>query len=152
MLTAMAITAALCLLIGIVPGSLYSILPFSVEYEPYTTSHVITQIQLLFLASMAFTWLNRTGIYPPELRSTNLDFDYTYRRLLPAVVGVTLTVGSRACHELTALVRAVGSLISRGIYRLHGPEGVFARTWSTGAIAFWAVLGLGFYLLLYFLL
>ena len=23
----------------------------------------------------------RTGIYPPELRSTNLDFDWFYRRL-----------------------------------------------------------------------
>jgi len=39
----------------------------------------------------------------------------------------------------------------RLIYRLHGPEGVFARTWTTGAIAFWAVVVLCCYLVLYFL-
>jgi hypothetical protein len=35
------------------------------------------------------------------------------------------------------------------IYRLTGPTGVFARTWTTGAIAFWAVVGLFGFLLLY---
>ena len=33
---------------------------------------------------------------------------------------------------------------------LHGPQGIFARTWSTGAIAFWAVVFLYLLLLLYF--
>ena len=37
----------------------------------------------------------------------------------------------------------------RFIYRLHGPTGVFARSWTTGAIAFWAVIGLFGFLLLY---
>jgi hypothetical protein len=37
------------------------------------------------------------------------------------------------------------------VYHLHGPEGVFARTWSTGAIALWAVVVLGGFMLLYFL-
>ena len=37
----------------------------------------------------------------------------------------------------------------RLIYHLHGPKGVFARTWTTGAIAFWAVVGFLGFLLLY---
>jgi hypothetical protein len=37
-----------------------------------------------------------------------------------------------------------------GISHLHGPQGVFARTWSTGAIAFWAVVGLLAFLVLYY--
>jgi hypothetical protein len=36
------------------------------------------------------------------------------------------------------------------VYRLNGPEGVFARTWLTGSVAFWAVIVLCGYLL-YFL-
>ena len=48
-----------------------------------------------------------------------------------------------------ALSRGGGDRLHRLVYRLHGPEGVFARTWPTGAIAFWAVLVLCGFLLLY---
>ncbi len=152
MLLSMGITAALCILIGIFPGPLYRILPFPVDYNAYAGGHVLTQMQLLVLSALAFTVLKLTGIYPPELRSTNLDSDWAYRRLLPSVVRVCLTVGSQARAELTAAARSAGRWIYGLVFRLHGPEGVFARTWSTGSIAIWAVLGLGLYLLLYFLL
>jgi multicomponent Na+:H+ antiporter subunit D len=151
MLVAMVTMAAGCIIIGIFPRLLYSILPYSVEYEPYTTTHVITQLQILLFSALAFTVLKRTGIYPPELRSTNLDFDWAYRRAIPVAVSAAVRVGGAAQrHLLTLTKKALGS-VYRGIYHLHGPEGVFARTWTTGAIAFWAVLGLGFYLLLYLL-
>lgn len=150
MLIAMGVTAALCLFIGMVPGPLYSLLPFPVDYEPYTTSHVINQLQLLILSAAAFTFLKITHIYPPELRSTNLDFDWTYRRALPALVRVVMYVGGQAKEVLTGVTMSGLRLISREVYRFHGPEGVFARTWSTGSIVIWVVLGLGAYLLLYF--
>jgi multicomponent Na+:H+ antiporter subunit D len=51
---------------------------------------------------------------------------------------------------LSLLTEILAGRTYRLIYRLHGPEGVFARTWTTGAIAFWAVLGLFGFLLLYF--
>jgi len=150
MLIAMGVTAALCLFIGMVPGPLYSLLPFPVDYEPYTTSHVINQLQLLILSAAAFTFLKVTHIYPPELRSTNLDFDWTYRRALPALVRVVMYVGGQAKEVLTGVTMSGLRLISREVYRFHGPDGVFARTWSTGSIVVWVVLGLGAYLLLYF--
>ena len=81
MLAAMAIAAALCIGIGSFPTLFYSILPFQAEFHPYSLDHVVGQVQLLFLSALAFTLLMRTGIYPPELRSTNLDFDWFYRRL-----------------------------------------------------------------------
>jgi multicomponent Na+:H+ antiporter subunit D len=149
MLLAMGITAALCIFIGCIPGPLYSILPYSVDFNPYTAAHVITQLQLLLLATMAFAVLKRSGLYPAEMRCTNLDFDWTYRRAIPIAVSAAMRVGGVAQRSLLSMTeKALGS-VYRGIYHLHGPEGVFARTWTTGAIAFWAVLGLGFYLLLY---
>jgi multicomponent Na+:H+ antiporter subunit D len=150
MLVAMAGMAALCIGIGLFPKIFYGLLPFPVEYEPYTATHVITSYQLLLYSALAFTFLKVTHIYPPELRSTNLDFDWGYRRVLPAVVGWTMRVGQQARLAVRELARIVVDGVYRQIYRLHGPEGVFARTWSTGAIAFWAVLALWGFLLLYF--
>jgi multicomponent Na+:H+ antiporter subunit D len=86
MLIAMGLSAALCIGIGIFPEALYRILPFTVDYTPYTTTHVITQLQLLLFSALAFAFLIRSGIYPPELRSVNLDVDWIYRRAAPAVV------------------------------------------------------------------
>src|SRR5690606_35873861 len=43
MLIAMGITAALCIGLGVMPNLLYSILPFAVNYHPYSLEHVVTQ-------------------------------------------------------------------------------------------------------------
>jgi multicomponent Na+:H+ antiporter subunit D len=150
MLVAMVATALLCLLIGIFPGPLYDILPHPVEYQPYTADHVLTSYQLLIFATLAFAVLLRTGIYPPEMPSVNLDFDWTYRKALPAVASAAIRLGSRIRDDLRELTRLILDGIFRQIYRLHGPEGVFARTWSTGAIALCALLALWGFLLLYF--
>jgi multicomponent Na+:H+ antiporter subunit D len=150
MLVAMVASAALCLGIGIFPGPLYRILPFPVDYHPYTGDHVVTSYQLLVFATLAFAVLVRTGIYPPEKRSVNLDFDWTYRKLLPAAVAWAHRGISRLRTGFGGLARNTGSVVYREVYRLHGPEGVFARTWKTGAIALAAVLALCGFLLLYF--
>ncbi|MFC1529486.1 Na(+)/H(+) antiporter subunit D [Gemmatimonadota bacterium] len=150
MLITMGITAGICLFIGMVPGPLYSLLPFPVEYVPYTTAHVINQLQLLILSAAAFTFLKVTHIYPPELRSTNLDFDWTYRKALPALVGMGTRFVSSTHQAFIGMATNGLKAVSRGVFKLHGPEGVFARTWNTGAIVTWVVIGLGAYLLIYF--
>ncbi|MBL4721496.1 MAG: Na(+)/H(+) antiporter subunit D [Alphaproteobacteria bacterium] len=83
MLVAMGLAAALCIYIGVYPDPLYAILPYPVDYVPYTTGHVISMLQLLAFAALAFAVLQRTGLYPPELRSTVLDSDWVYRRFIP---------------------------------------------------------------------
>jgi multicomponent Na+:H+ antiporter subunit D len=151
MLLAMGITAALCLLIGIFPGPLYSILPYPVDYQPYTASHVITQLQLLIFSALAFTTLNLVGLYPPEKRATVLDSDWSYRRALPALVAFARRVGLGAWQAFLARLQGVLDAGLRTVHHLHGPdEGVFARTWSTGGVALVVVLMLAIYLVLYF--
>ena len=151
MLVAMVAGAVLCVAIGVFPGPLYEILPFQdVDYEPYTAGHVLTSFQLLLFAVLAFAVLMRTGIYPPEKAGINLDFDWTYRKMLPALIR-RIAASVRRFNEGFSIV--AGVLLGRAyrlVYRLHGPTGVFARTWNTGSIAFWAVLGLFGFLLLYY--
>ena len=71
----MTIAAVLCVFIGSNPSFLYSLLPYPVDYQPYTTTHVVLQLQVLFFSALAFTVLKLTHVYPPELPSTNLDVD-----------------------------------------------------------------------------
>lgn len=80
MLIAMGIAAILCIGIGSFPDLLYSLLPYETGYSAYDTTHVLAQIQLLLFSALAFVWLKLSGIYPPELRSTNIDAEWVYRK------------------------------------------------------------------------
>ena len=151
MLLAMALTAFLCIAIGVYPAPLYAILPFPVDFVPYTVTHVITQLQLLMFSALAFAVLMRSGIYPPELRSVNLDSDWIYRRFLPRIVGAVR-------RGLAALQQIAESLAERWLRRLlavvfhyHGPSGLLARTWPIGGAALCVLAMLGGFLLTYFL-
>jgi multicomponent Na+:H+ antiporter subunit D len=79
MLLSMGIAAVLCIFIGVYPYALYQILPYTVDFVPYTASHMIGQLQLLLFASLAFFVLITSGIYPPEQRKINLDSDWPFR-------------------------------------------------------------------------
>jgi multicomponent Na+:H+ antiporter subunit D len=151
MLAAMAIAAACCIGIGSLPWLFYQILPFKADYVPYTADHVVGQVQLLFLSALAFTLLMRTGIYPPELRSTNLDFDWFYRRL---GYSIAMSVGRGVDATWSAFVNALSIGMRKlvgDLQRYHGHDGVLARTWSTGSMAFWTTVMLGAYLVLSYL-
>jgi multicomponent Na+:H+ antiporter subunit D len=142
MLLAMGITAALCIGIGIFPGPLYDILPYAVDYEPYTSSHVLTQMQLLLFSALAFTVLMRTGIYPPELRSTNLDSDWVYRRLLPAAIDRI----ALAAETMGALIRnATGNIASALVNAGHSRR--TGQTWPVGTMSLWVAILLAVMLL-----
>jgi multicomponent Na+:H+ antiporter subunit D len=151
MLLAMGISAALCIGIGVFPDTLYGLLPFKVDFIPYTVEHVVTQLQLLFFSALAFTVLMRTGLYPPELRSVNLDFDWFYRR---AGYDVAVAAGrglQRLWDGFADLIGHAARGVVRGVYRHHGPGGALARTWPTGEMAFWTTVLLAAYLLLSYL-
>lgn len=148
MLVAMAIAAALCVGLGVYPEPLYALLPYTVDYVPYTTEHVVTQLQLLMFSALAFTVLMRTGVYPPELRSTNLDFDWFYRRLGSWISRGLNDGAEQAWDRFMARADATLSKVNSGLYRFHGPDGIFGRTWPTGQMAFWTTVMLGAYVLL----
>ncbi len=88
MLTAMGIAAFFCIFLGVYPQFLYAILPYPVDFVPYTFSHVSGQMQLLMFSALAFTLLLRAGIYPAEIRAINLDSDWIYRKGGPLFYGL----------------------------------------------------------------
>jgi multicomponent Na+:H+ antiporter subunit D len=148
MLAAMAISAFLCIAIGMWPAPLYAILPYPVDFHPYTAEHVMTQYQLLLFSALAFTWLMRTGLYPPEMRSVNLDFDVAYRKGLPAATrAVVHTLGPLDRRIRDAALDALGGVIDQ-LYRHYGPAGALARSVGVRSMAFWVIIMLAGYLLI----
>jgi multicomponent Na+:H+ antiporter subunit D len=151
MLVAMGLAAALCIAIGVYPEPLYALLPYPVNYIPYTTAHVITMLQLLAFAALAFAVLMRTGLYPPELRSTNLDTDWVYRRLAPNLIRPFVKSLGELRDELARWAQmGVGFILDRA-FQYHGPNSWLARTWPIGGSALCVLTLLGGYLIIYFI-
>jgi multicomponent Na+:H+ antiporter subunit D len=151
MLVAMGIAAFLCVGIGVMPEPLYSLLPYPVVYAPYTASHVLTQLQLLVFSALAFSVLMWTRIYPPELRSINLDFDWFYRVAAPVVVhlfaGALVKMRDGLANNFSAVLRRIGELVMRH----RNPDGFLLRSWPTGNMSLWVIVMLVAYLALYYL-
>jgi multicomponent Na+:H+ antiporter subunit D len=119
MLLAMGITAFLCIFIGSFPGPLYSLLPYPVDYVPYTMPHVVGQTQLLFFSALAFSLLLLSGIYPGEQRCVNLDSDWFYRKGARVFYYVMDKGFNGLCRVsdrvfVGGLARGLGSLSKRG--------------------------------------
>lgn len=76
MRAAMVLFAAACILLGVFPNWLYALLPYPVEYEPYTASHLVTQTQLLLFSGLAFF-----ALLPlmKRTRTISLDWDWLWR-------------------------------------------------------------------------
>jgi multicomponent Na+:H+ antiporter subunit D len=150
MLVAMAVAAAACLALGIAPGFLYAILPYyPVDYAPYTATHIVTQFQLLVLAALAVAVLLRVGLYPTPGHAVYLDFDWTYRTALPWAARTFVRHGGAVWQAATRQCLARLDRVTERLYRHHGPEGVFARTWPTGTTVLWVAILLAAYLVIY---
>ncbi len=76
MLIAMGLAAFACIVLGVYPQILYQILPYPVDYKPYTAQHVVSTMQLLLFTTAAF-WLY-IGKLGGECTIT-LDTDWFYR-------------------------------------------------------------------------
>ncbi len=151
MLIAMGIAAGLCIFFGVYPDPLYALLPYEADYAPYTASHVLSQLQLLLFSALAFALLMRTGLYPPELRATNLDSDWLYRKAAPALVRRVMALGGEVRDGAVAHAKRWLEATFLQIHRHHGPSGILARTLSTGSTVLWVVVLLGLTLLMAYL-
>ena len=150
MLVAMGLAAFLCVYIGVRPGVLYALMPFEVTYEAYTAKHVVTQMQLLLFAILAFALLVRFRLYPAEVRAQNLDVDWFWR--VPGRIALERAVAGTAGAWRAVwggLLTGCGSTVRR-LYATHGPEGGIARTWPVGYTALTTAVVLAVTLLLVF--
>jgi multicomponent Na+:H+ antiporter subunit D len=147
MLIAMSISTLLCITIGIFPSSLYNILPYPINYSPYDITHVVTQLQLLFFSALAFVWLNRKNLYPPELRSTNLDSDWFYRKLFPIIWQFICSYVFRTSQHFKGLMTKIFDLTLITLAKYSKPDSILARGWGVNTMLMWLLCLLIFVLL-----
>lgn len=77
MLWGMGLASFVCILLGIWPDILYRVLPYPVEYHPYSGEHLIGSLQILLFTVLGFL------IFLPKLHTENtinLDTDWFYRK------------------------------------------------------------------------
>jgi multicomponent Na+:H+ antiporter subunit D len=147
MLIAMSVSSIFCIAIGIFPSYLYSILPYPINYSPYDLTHVVTQLQLLFFSTLAFIWLNRKQLYPAQLRSTNIDSDWFYRKLFPFIWKFAGAYTSRAMqYFLDISTKALGLSVTI-LAKYSRPDAALGRGWGINTMLMWLLSALIFVLL-----
>jgi len=151
MRVAMGITAALCIGIGVFPAALYSILPYPVDYVPYTVAHVITQLQLLMYSALAFTVMMLWKIYPPELKSVNLDTDWLYRKGTTALLLPLSAATARSTESLFSLLASMKSKVLGIFDKTVGPGAWLSRSVDSAGMVTLTMGSLLIFLLLYLL-
>lgn len=145
---AMILFAFLCIALGVYPEPLYALLPYEVNYVPYTAAHVITQLQLLLFSGLAFfvmlDYLKRTP-------TITLDVDWLWRVAGPEVAKSCrlALVETRAgfANGLANGLASIGALIARQ----RRPDGMLLRSWPTGSMSLWVMVMLLAHLAIYYL-
>lgn len=145
---AMVIFSAFCIGLGLYPAPLYAVLPYPVDYVPYTGTHVVSQLQLLLFSGLAFFLLLN---YLKRTLTITLDIDWFYRRAgMRIAKALTIAIsGAIAAFYAGAISFFTG--LGQRVYRHYGPAGVLARTWLSGSMVLWVAILLLMYLVVFYL-
>lgn len=145
---AMILFAFLCIALGVWPEPLYALLPYAVDYAPYTPAHVITQLQLLLFSGLAFfvmlDFLKRTP-------TITLDTDWLWRVAGPVAARI---FGGALTHSRGRLENNLASgarVLSTKLIQQLRPGGLLLRSWPTGNMSLWVMVMLLAYLALYYI-
>ena len=153
---AMVIFASLCILLGVFPEVLYALLPYPVDYQPYSIGKVLFYLQLLLFSGLAFF------VLLPLMKRTmtiSLDTDWFWRRAavyLFRIIGRILgSIGEVIGQQRARLQNFLHLIAVRYLGQPHTTDsrerGVFARSWPVGTTALWIAALLSVYVLLYYL-
>jgi multicomponent Na+:H+ antiporter subunit D len=153
---AMVIFAGLCILLGVFPELLYGLLPYPVDYEPYSIGKVLFYLQLLLFSGLAFF------VLLPLMKRTmtiSLDTDWLWRRAVVSLVRlverVLISMGDLIAQQRDRLQKFLNHMTVRYLGQPHTADskerGVFARSWPVGTTALWIAGLLSTYVLLYYL-
>ena len=107
----MVFFAVICIVLGVFPSILYAMLPYSVDYVPYTASHITTQLQLLLFSGLAFF------VMLPLMKRTltiSLDFDWFYRRLAPSLTTLLFNYFCKVQEIINKIISTLKSKLSFG--------------------------------------
>lgn len=156
MALAMILFAGLCILLGVFPELLYQLLPYPVEYQPYSIGKVLFYLQLLLFSGLAFF------VLLPLMKRTmtiSLDTDWLWRRAAHSVLKLIEKsfdfMGELIALQRVRLQKFLHHLAVRYLGQPHTADskerGMFARSWPVGTTALWIAGLLSVYVLLYYL-
>jgi multicomponent Na+:H+ antiporter subunit D len=145
---AMIFFAFLCIALGVYPDPLYALLPYEVNYVPYTAAHIITQLQLLLFSGLAFfvmlDYLKRTP-------TITLDVDWLWRVAGPEAAKSFRLALTETRAGLGDIIEARRLAIADFLTRHRRPDGLLLRSWPTGSMSLWVMVMLLAYLAIYYL-
>ncbi|AZG35972.1 MULTISPECIES: Na(+)/H(+) antiporter subunit D [Shewanella] len=153
---AMIIFASLCILLGVFPEMLYALLPYPVDYQPYSIGKVLFYLQLLLFSGLAFF------VLLPLMKRTmtiSLDTDWLWRRaafsLFRLIERALSSLGEVVTQQRNRLQKFLQRMAVRYLGQPHTADsqerGVFARSWPVGTTVLWIAGLLSAYVLLYYL-
>jgi len=148
MRAAMVLFAVACIALGCYPEMLYRLLPYEVDYVPYTADHLVTQFQLLLFAGLAFF------VMLPMMKRTmtiSLDSDWLWRRLAFGISAWLIRQFDQVYDLVADFYSGYRDRLFTMLERHHGQTGILARTWPTGSMVLWVAILLGAYLVLYYM-
>ena len=131
---AMLMLALLCVGLGVWYEPLYRMLRFRSTTRPTPGTHVVAQLQLLLGAALVFSCC--VAFLAPA-RTITLDVDWLYRRALRDWARRSPGSGTRLRTRGTRPWRTCWIGAATGVRRMHGPEGLLARTWSVRSMGLW---------------
>jgi len=135
MYVAMSIGALANLVIGLAPRVMYDLLPYAVDYAPYSADKVLEKSQILLFTALAF-WLLLDRLHAKA--KVSLDTDWLYRGLPRTVAGLSEDrSGAGAASPSTGPSRSSSALrtLERRGSRLFAPTApVIVPTWALGAV------------------
>jgi multicomponent Na+:H+ antiporter subunit D len=116
MLIAMGILSLLCLFLGLHPSTLYDLLPFPVEFVPFTVTRVFSITQMFIFSFLGFWLLRRwLGGHPTFVLDTDWLVRMPGKLLIDFCKGPLLTFG-------TACDRRIGQVAGAFIERVRDPN------------------------------
>ena len=134
MRAAMILFAVISLLLGVFPALLSGLLPYALESAPYRPEAVVTQLQMLLFAALAFFLLL------PYLKRTptiTLDLDWFWRVAWVEAFRFVERIANGLVDRAGDAIRALLKRVSDELMRHHGAQGVLARAWPTGSMLLW---------------
>ncbi|MCZ6763470.1 MAG: Na(+)/H(+) antiporter subunit D [Alphaproteobacteria bacterium] len=148
MKAAMILFSILCVGIGVWPEPLYALLPYEVDFVPYTGAHVIAMIQLLLFSGLAFF------LFLPLLKRTmtiSLDVDWFYRKVgriaATEIVDDVAAIRDRAEAMGRRLLDNVATTLTAPVK----PTGSMARNWETGNMVLVVTIVLAVFAVMFFM-
>jgi multicomponent Na+:H+ antiporter subunit D len=153
---AMIIFASLCILLGVFPELLYALLPYPVDYVPYSIGKVLFYLQLLLFSGLAFF------VLLPLMKRTmtiSLDTDWLWRRAAVSVFRLIdrglISMGDILATQKHRLQNVLHRMVVRYLGQPNTADSkeraLFARSWPVGTTALWIAGLLSAYLLVYYI-